>query len=83
MTSSPVPPASSDGGSGTRRDRRPVQRDVSTLPAAVAVVGALLVAYLGLAVACATAASPPTTPSPPGDDCYDRVVHHAARLTDC
>lgn len=60
-------------------DRRHVQRDVSRLPAVIASVGLVTAAYLLVAVGC----GPTTSSDRPTDDCYDRVVHHAARLTDC
>lgn len=76
--SSETPP--SDARRGSRAfGRRPVRRDVSTVPTALIVVGLTFGAYLLAAVACAPATSPT------GDDpsCYDRVVYHASRLTDC
>lgn len=45
-------------------------------------LGLVTAAYLLAATACgATAAD--RTPPDPTDSCYDRVVHQAARLTDC
>lgn len=48
------------------------------LPPLLAGLGLLLAAYLLLALGV------PDRPATRGeDDCYDRVVYHAARLSDC
>lgn len=63
----------------TRRRRVPPKHDgTGWLPPLVAGVGLLLAAYLLLALGV-----PEDVPAIHGDDCYDRVVYHAARLTDC
>lgn len=77
MTTSPVPgrrPRSSTGPAGPRQ---PASRDYGALPLVIAVGALLLAAYLLVALGV------PPEPTPVGDSCYDRVVYHAARLSDC
>ena len=76
---SSVPRRSTRPSVNSTDDRRPVQRDVSRLPAVIASIGLLTAAYLLLAVGCGGV----TSSDRPEDDCYDRVVYHAARLSDC
>lgn len=77
VTGSPVPGRRTRPSTGTAGPRRPVQRDAGWLPLVIATGALLLAAYLLVALG-----TPPPTPSV-GDSCYDRVVYHAARLTDC
>lgn len=57
-------------GSGSRRSGGP-------LPLVLVGLGLLLAAYLLLSLGV------PDRPVTGDDGCYDRVVYHAARLTDC
>lgn len=84
MTERVIRTARGSGTAGNRPSgpRRPARRDVSTsrLPLTVAAAGLVVAAYL--LVATATDATDDARP-PRVETCYDRVVYHAARLTDC
>lgn len=61
-----------------RRRHRTEDRTPGALPAAVAVVGVAVAVWLLVATGV-----PDARPTPPVTNCYDRVVYHAARLSDC
>lgn len=69
----------SSGTNGPDAADRHRTEDVGTLPLVIALLGVALAVWLLVTVG--TPADRPTRP--PATSCYDRVIYHNARLSDC